>query len=366
MAAPVKIPYAQPSFFGTEERYLVEAFRSTWISGGAFVDRFEEDFRRYCGSRFAVTASNGTTALHMAYLALGIKPGDEVIVPGFGFLAAANIAVHVGARAVCAEVDPDTWCATARDIERCLSPRTRLIVPVHTYGNVCDMDDILVLARHHRIAVLEDAAEAFPSRYRGRLAGTMGVIGTYSFQATKTITTGEGGMVVTEDPRLHEAMSLYRNHGMRARRYWHEVAGHNFRMTNLQAAIGCAQLERLERIVSERKRVHAMYANRFSNTDGITPQRVSADVDAIFWSYAVKLDPLAFPQGRDAVISQLADAGIETRPGFYAASLIGLYEAPPKPICEAISRQVVSLPIYPSLSDDHVALVCDRLTSLRK
>src|SRR3989442_6381560 len=174
MPATLMIPYAQPSFFGAEEAYLVEAFRSTWISGGAFVDRFEEDFRRYCGTRYAVTASNGTTALHMAYLALGIKHGDEVIVPGFGFLAAANIALHVGARAVCAEVDPDTWCMTAREIEPCISPRTRLIVPVHTYGNVCDMDPILSLARHYRIAVVEDAAEAFPSRYRGRLAGTLG------------------------------------------------------------------------------------------------------------------------------------------------------------------------------------------------
>ena len=366
MSATLKIPYAQPSFFGTEEAYLVQAFRSTWISGGTFVDRFEEDFRRYCGTRYAVTSSNGTTALHMAYLALGIRHGDEIIVPGFGFLAAANIALHVGARAVCAEVDPDTWCITARAIEPCISPRTRLIVPIHTYGNVCDMDSILSLARHHRIAVIEDAAEAFPSRYRGRLAGTMGVVGTYSFQATKTITTGEGGMVVTEDPRLHDAMTLYRNHGMRTRRYWHEVPGHNFRMTNLQASIGCAQLERLEHIVSERKRVHATYAHRFLNADGITPQRVSPDVDAIFWSCAIKLDPLAFPQGRDAVISQLAEAGIETRPGFYAASLIGIYETPAQPICEAISRQVISLPTYPSLSDDHVALVCDRLISLRK
>jgi len=154
MPATLMIRYAQPSFFGAEEAYLVEAFRSTWISGGAFVDRFEEDFRRYCGTRYAVTASNGTTALHMAYLALGIKHGDEVIVPGFGFLAAANIALHVGARAVCAEVDPDTWCMTAREIEPCISPRTRLIVPVHTYGNVCDMDPILSLARHYPIPVV--------------------------------------------------------------------------------------------------------------------------------------------------------------------------------------------------------------------
>jgi perosamine synthetase len=366
MPATVIIPYARPSFFGSEEAYLLEAFRSTWVSGGAFVDRFEQDFQRYCGAQYAVTASNGTTALHMAYLALGVGHGDEVIVPGFAFLAAANIALHVGARAVFAEVDPDTWCATAREIEACISSRTKLIVAVHTYGNVCEMDGVLSLAAHHQIPVLEDAAEAFPSRYRGRLAGTMGTIGTYSFQATKTITTGEGGMVVTEDPSLHDAMRLYRNHGMRTRRYWHELPGHNFRMTNLQAAIGCGQLEHLEHIVRERKRVYALYADHFSGAGGITLQRVDPDVDAVFWTCAVKLDPLAFPQGRDGVISQLAEAGIETRPGFYAASLIDLYDAPAQPICEAISQQVISLPTYPSLSNDHVALVCDQIISLRK
>jgi perosamine synthetase len=366
MPQTLMIPYAQPSFFGSEEQYLIEAFRSTWISGGAFVDRFERDFRQYCGTRFALTASNGTTALHMAYLALGIGKGDEVIVPGFAFLAVANVALHLGARPVFAEVDPDTWCMTARNIEPCVSPRTKLIVPVHTYGNVCDMDGILSLAEHHGIAVVEDTAEAFPSRYRGRLAGTMGTIGTYSFQATKTITTGEGGMVVTENPRHYDVMWLHRNHGMRGRRYWHELAGHNFRMTNLQAAVGCAQLEGIDGIVGERKRIHAVYAERFANTEGISLQRLPPEVDAVLWSCAVQLDPSAFPQGRDGVISQLAEAGIETRPGFYAASLIGLYETPPLPICEVISRQVVSLPTYPALRNDQVALICDRLMSLRK
>ncbi len=360
------IPYAQPSFFGSEEAYLIEAFRSTWISGGIFVDRFEQDFRRYCGSPYALTASNGTAALHMAYLALGLGHGDEVIVPGFAFMAAANIALHVGARPVFTEVDPETWCLTARDVERCISPRTRLIVPVHTYGNVCDLEGILSLAGKHGIAVVEDAAEAFASRYRGRLAGTMGAIGTYSFQATKTITTGEGGMVVTEDALLHDAMWLNRNHGMRSRRYWHELAGHNFRMTNLQAAIGCGQLECLDHIVTERKRVYALYAEGLWNTGGVTVQRVLPDVDPVFWSCAVKLDPLAFPQGRDGLIAELAEAGIETRPGFYAASLIGLYGAPRLPVCEEISRNVISLPTYPSLSNDQVALICDRIASLRK
>lgn len=365
MTPAITIPWARPAFLGNEEGYIMEAFRSTWISGGAFVDRFEEEFRKFCGTRFALTASNGTTALHMAYLALGIGRDDEVVVPGFSFLAAANIALHVGAKPVFAEVDPETWCVTAAGIERCFSRKTRLVVPVHTYGNVCAMDDILSLAGHHGIAVVEDAAEAFPSRYRGKLAGTMGSIGTFSFQATKTITTGEGGMVVTGAPGLFDTMWLLRNHGMKNVRYWHELAGHNFRMTNLQAAIGCAQLEEIATIMRERRRIQELYTDLLSKIDGIVPQKFEPDVDAVLWSCAVKLLPEAFPQGRDRVIAQFAEAGIETRPGFYTPSRIGLYDAAPLPVCEEISRQVISLPTYPTLSDDQVAFICGQLHSFR-
>jgi len=238
----VRIPWAKPSFCGNEQRYVSEAIASTWISAGNFVDRFECEFAGYTGSPYAMTSSNGTTALHMALLALSVGPGDEVVVPGFAFMAAANVALHLGAKPVFAEVDPVTWCMTANDVERCLSPRTKAIVPVHTYGNVCAMDEIIALAKDRSVVVVEDAAEAFGSRYKNRQAGSIGQLGTFSFHATKTITTGEGGMVVTDSCELRDRLYLYRNHGMLRTRYWHEVAGHNFRLTNMQAAMGCAQL----------------------------------------------------------------------------------------------------------------------------
>src|SRR5882724_2279623 len=203
------IPWAKPDLLGNEKQYVAEALSSTWISDGPFVGRFENDFKKYCGGRHATTASNGTTALHMAFLAMGVGPGDEVIVPGFAFMAAANVALHVGAKPVFTEVDPATWCMTATDVERCISPRTKLIVPVHTYGNVCDMDEILTLANAKSILVLEDAAEAFASRYKNRLAGVYGTVGTFSFHATKTITTGEGGMVITDSRELSEKLYLF-------------------------------------------------------------------------------------------------------------------------------------------------------------
>src|SRR5208282_226909 len=266
------IPWAKPTLFGNEHRYVAEALSSTWISGGAFVDRFEADFGLRCVIPLATTAANGTAALHMAFLALGIQPGDEVIVPGFAFMAAANVALHLGAQPVFTEVDPATWCMTADHVERRLSPRTKLIVPVHTYGNMCNMDEIITLAKDRSIPVVEDAAEAFLSNFNGRYAGTRGDLGTFSFHATKTITTGEGGMVVSSNQELHDKLYLYRNHGMLRVRYWHEVAGHNFRMTNLQAALGCAQLEKIDQIIMERKRLHKTYERFLSNVSGVTLQ----------------------------------------------------------------------------------------------
>jgi perosamine synthetase len=360
------IPWGQPHFWGNEQQYVVEALASSWISGGPFVDRFESDFTRWTGSRCAITTSNGTTALHMAFLGLGVKPGDEIIVPGFGFLAAANVALHVGARPVFAEVDPSTWCVTAESIEAVISARTKAVVPIHTYGNVCAMDEIIALANERHIWVVEDTAEAFASRYKGRLAGTMGTVGTYSFQATKTISTGEGGMVVTMDVELDKRMRLYRNHGMLKTRYWHEVIGHNFRLTNLQAALGCAQIEKIDRIIAERRRVHEQYQVRLSKIPGLLLQDFPSEVDPVLWAIAVRLDPSAYPSGRDKVMEELAVEGIETRPGFYPPSVMDVYSCPKLPICEQLSRQILSLPTYPTLSEKEIDFICSKLSKLMR
>jgi perosamine synthetase len=364
------IPWASPVFWGNERRYVVEALESTWISGGPFVERLEKEFSALCGGRPALSTSNGTTALHTIYAALGVGTGDEVVVPGFAFMAAANVALHVGARPVFCEVDPRTWCMTAAAVAPRLTARTKAIVAVHTYGNVCEMDEICALGRSRGIAVIEDAAEAFASRHRGRLAGTIAPIGSFSFQATKTITTGEGGMVVTDDEPLAKSMRLYRSHGMDRSRafYWHEVAGYNFRLTNLQAALGCAQLEHLEDVVGERKRLHAAYRRRLSQAEGIVPQHFPPEVDPVLWTFALKLAAKAYPQGRDAVMKQMAERGVETRPGFYPASQMRhLYpDCPPLPVCEELGGQVISLPTYPRLEDSKLDAICDALRALRR
>jgi len=363
----MNIPWASPHYWGNEQKYVLDALGSTWISGGPYVERLEDDFAKYCQVPYAIVASNGTTALHMAYLALDIGPGDEVILPGFGYMGAANIALNVGARPVFSEVNPDSWCITATDVEKCITSKTKAIVPIHTYGNVCDMDPIMELAQSKGLSVIEDAAEAVGSKYKGRMAGTIAPVGIYSFHATKTITTGEGGAAVTNCVDLRDQMRLFRSHGVSSKRYWHEVAGHNFRLTNMQAAIGCAQLEQISKITYERDRVYKTYTELLGKIDGVSLQVYSKDVDPVVWAIGISLDISAFPQGRDAVIDQLEKMGIETRPGFYSANTMPhIYGEIHLPICEYISQQVISLPSSPTLQDDQILYVCTELHRLRK
>jgi perosamine synthetase len=361
-----QIPWTQPDFWGLEEQYLIEALNSTWISGGRFVDQLESKLAAFSGSQHALAVSNGTTAIHLVYLGMGLQPEDEVIIPGFCYLAAANIAMQMGIRPVFAEVDSETFCVTADTIAAVMSPRTKLIVAVHTYGNVCEMDEIMSLARSKGVLVLEDAAESFASKYKGRQAGSIAEFGTYSFHATKTISTGEGGMVLTNIREFARRMALYRNHGVLGRRYWHELPGHNFRLTNLQAALGCAQLERLETIVKERKRVQQTYASGLKDAAGVRLQKFQPTVEPVLWALALELDPALYPQGRDRVIEQLTARGIETRNGFYAASQLPIYaDCAPLPICERLANNVISLPTFASLKNSQINYICEQIESIR-
>jgi perosamine synthetase len=370
MNRPLKsrIPWAKPVFWGREQAYVADAMTSTWISGGSYVDRLEREIAAFCNVAHALTVANGTAAIHLTYLALGLRAGDEIVVPGFGYLAAANVALHVGAKPVFADVDSATWCVSAESIARVLTSRTRAVVPIHTYGNACDMDSIMALCGQREILVIEDAAESFGTRYKGRQSGTIGDLGCLSFQATKTITTGEGGMVITSHDEFLEPLRLYRSHGVLRTRYLHEVAGLNFRLTNMQAAMGCAQLEKISSITQARRRMHERYCECLENVDGVVAQKFAPGVEPVVWAVAVKLESAAFPQGRDAVIDQLAHADIESRPGFYPPSAMpSLYgDGIDIPVCTAIAPQVISLPSYPSLTGEEIEYVCASLKALRR
>lgn len=363
------IPWASPHYWGNERKYVIEALDSSWISGGPFVSKLEEMWKTNSGSKYALAVSNGTCALHLAYLGAGLKAGDEVIVPGFAFQAAANVAIHMGLVPVFAEVDRATWCLDPESVSKNVTQKTKAIVAVHSYGNCCNMPALMDIAFSKGLLVIEDAAEAIGTLHCGsghpQWAGTIGHIGTYSLHATKTIATGEGGMVVTNDLQKHELMATYRSHGMGKKRYWHEVPGHNFRMPNVVAAIGCGQMEHIEGIFSDRKKIYEDYMDELSCESGIFVQGFDEVVDPIPWTFPCMLDPKLFGP-RDEVIKKLLADGIETRPGFYPASVQPIYKCESLPCCEEVAKHVISLPGSPPSKNLDIKKICSALLSLRK
>ncbi len=383
-----RIPWAKPDLGEAEKKLLVEALDSTWISGGPFVDRLEAEFTALHGlgqgsqvpggQSFSspgggggglrgLTTSNGTTALQLALAGLEIGRGAEVIVPGLTFVAPANMVLAMGAVPVFADIDPRTWCLDPAQVEARLTPRTKAILCVHLYGNVCAMDALADIARRRGIPLIEDAAQAVFSKYRGRYAGTFGSAGCFSFHATKTITTGEGGFVLTPDAGLFERMRVLRDHGMRSgKRYWHDVLGYNFRLTNLQAAVGCAQMARRGEFLEARKRMVRSYLARLAGIPGVAPQYFPPEVEPAVWAVAVKLDAKAFGGDRDWVIERLSEAGIETRPGFYPMSAMPPYQSARLAVSEDVGLNVLSLPSFPAITAEQIARVCDSLRALKR
>ena len=264
-----KIPVAEPDIGKEELENITEAVKSGWISSkGKFILELEEKFSKFIGTKFGVSTSNGTTALHLALEALDIKAGDEVILPTLTFIACANMVKFVGAKPVFVDSHPDYWCIDPKKIEEKLTDKTKAIMPVHLYGHPCDMDPIERIAKKHNLFIIEDCAEAHGAEYRGRKVGSMGTISCFSFYGNKIITTGEGGICLTDDEVLAEKMRIIRDHGMSLqKRYWHEVIGFNYRMTNLQAAIGVAQLGKIDYFINKKRETARMY-NQLLNNNG--------------------------------------------------------------------------------------------------
>ena len=360
-----RIPISAPDISGREEDYVLECVRSTWVSSkGAFIERFEGAFADFCGARYALSCNNGTSALHLALLALGIGPGDEVIVPTLTYVASANAVRYCGATPRFVDVTADTWNLDPADVARKIGPRTKAIMPVHLFGVPADMGPILELAKQHGLAVVEDAAEAHGALWQGRPAGSIGDIGTFSFYGNKIITTGEGGMVITGDPVLAERMQLLKGQGQDPQRpYWFPVVGFNYRMTNIQAALGLAQLETIERKLADRERVALKYRSLLG--DAVIHQGCRADSRNANWMVAVLLRT-GDSATRDAVSQLLATQGIETRPVFYPVHTMPPY-APDEPDMDGyptavdVAARGICLPTFGAIADNDIAYVCDRL-----
>jgi len=338
------IPLSQPLLDGNEFQYVSDVVKSGWISSqGLHVRRFEELFSESIGIE-SVAVSSGTAALHLALKALGIGHGDEVILPDLTFSAVANAVIHCGARPILADVDK-TWCLDPTDIEHRRNYRTKAIIAVHAFGHPCDMDAINKIAKKHGLKVIEDCAQAHGATYKNELVGTLADISCFSFFANKIMTTGEGGMVCTKDKYLSGMVRLLRDHGMKPR-YWNEVAGFNYRMTAMQAAIGIAQIEKIDQLVSRKKEIGRRYIERLKDTSLTMPP------DGVYWLFSVLTD------NRDALEAKLVD--IETRPFFYPLHIQPPYSRHGEfPVATELSKKGISLPSGNGISNEEIDYVCD-------
>lgn len=345
-----RIPVMTPQLNGNELKYVTECITTGWISSqGAYVKKFEQQFAEFCGSPNGVAVSNGTVAIHLALEALGIGEGDEVIVPDLTFAASINGVIYTGATPVIADVDPETWTLSPAAVEKLITPRTKAIMPVHLYGHPCHMDELMAIAKKHNLLVVEDAAEALGALYKGKHVGSFGDAATFSFFGNKTITTGEGGMVLFRDKTVAEKAMVLRDHGMsKQKRYWHDVVGYNYRMTNIQAAIGVAQLERLEEFVNAKRSMASVYNGGLGANKHITLPPEKEWAKNGYWLYTCIVDPEGGVT-RDELIEKLTKNGVETRPVFYP-----LHDMPPYkqylldgqkfPVTDNLSRNGISLP----------------------
>lgn len=358
MSQNIRIPVYQPWLCGNEERYVLDCLRSNWISSkGPYIAAFEERFATTIGVRHAISVCNGTVALHVALAALGIGSGDEVIVPTFTYIAPVNAIVYCGATPVFVDSEPRTWQLDPNDVYRRITPRTKAIVAVHLYGHPAEMNALSSLAREHGLFLIEDCAEAFGARYHGKHVGTFGDIATFSFYGNKTITTGEGGMVVTNDDMLAERVHRLKGQGLAPyREYWHDIIGYNYRMTNIAAAIGLAQLENAQFFLDRKRAIAQLYQQLLSGTP-LEFQHQRPNVEHAWWMVSV-LAPTA--HDREILRSALYTAGIETRPTFYPVHTMPMYSQRYERhrVAESIGLRGINLPSYPALTTEHIEEIC--------
>jgi len=363
---PFNIPIYQPSLSGNEKKYVNECLDSTWISSkGRFIGEFESRFSAYTGVRYATTVSNGTVALHLALVALGIGPGDEVIVPTLTYIASVNAIALTGATPVFVDSVADTWQMDPDDVLSKISPRTRAILAVHLYGHPCKMDSLVSIAREHGLFLVEDCAEAFGALYKGHHVGSFGDIAIYSFYGNKTITTGEGGMVVTNDETLFDRTVHFKGQGLaKHREYWHDVIGYNYRMTNICAAIGLAQLEQADTLLAKKRLIAQWYADGLEGVP-VMQHGEGKDVRHSYWMCSLLVDD---PAKRDPLREALENDGIETRPLFYPAHTMPMYaqKFQRHPVAESLGWRGINLPSWPGLSLEQIQGICTSIKNFIK
>lgn len=361
-----RISIAEPVFNGNEKKYLTECIDTGWVSAnGRFINEFQEKFAEYNGSKYAIACANGTVTLQLIMAALNIGPGDEVIMPTLTYVATANAVANCGATPIFVDSDPDTWNIDPEAIEAAITHKTKAIIPVHLYGLACDMEAIMSISDRFGIPIIEDAAEAHGAMWNGRKVGSIGKVGSFSFFGNKIITSGEGGMILTNDDDLYRRLTLLRSQGVDPKkRYWHVVRGFNYRMTNMQAAVGLGQLERIDWHLAERKRVADTYKKMIrEKLEGFVDlQEVKEAENHVYWMTSIVFTDKV-QKNRDQIMAEMEQKNIEMRPLFYPMHKMPVYRNNDLclPVAEKLSDRGISLPSHSKLEEEKIGYIVDSL-----
>lgn len=357
-----KIPIYKPTLNGNEKKYVLDCLDSTWISSkGKYVNEFEKAFANYIGINHATTVNNGTIALHLALLALGIEKGSEVIVPTFTYIASVNAISYIGAIPVFVDSLKETWQMDPADVRKKITNKTKAIMAVHLYGYPCEMNELVKIAKENDLFLIEDCAEAIGSKYEEKYVGTFGDIAAFSFFGNKTITTGEGGMVVTNDETLFDRSVHFKGQGLaKNREYWHDVIGYNYRMTNICAAIGVAQLERIDEIINKKRKIAGWYQENIKGLPISFHNEIGNNIFHSYWMNNILVDK---SETRENLRIHLAENGIETRPTFYPVHTMPMYSQKfqKHPIAEYLGWRGITLPSYSDLTETDIKFICERI-----
>ena len=367
------IPVNEPKIGRLESEYLLDALNSGWISSsGKYIDRFEKEFSAFIGTEYAISVCNGTAALETALHGLGVKAGDEIIMPSFTIISCAIAAIRLGAKPVLVDIDPITWNLNPDFLETRISKKTKVVMPVHVFGHSVDMDPILKLQKKYKFKILEDTAESHGAEYKNQRCGSLGDCSTFSFYANKLITTGEGGMVLTNNSEIYEKCLSYKNlYFSKDERFRHEELGYNFRMTNLQAAIGCAQVKRIDEIIDSKISMGRKYAKQLEDINGLRFQEEKNWAKSVYWMYSVELSP-SLGLSAEEVRSMLMKEGIETRPFFRglhsqpSLQKLGLFQNESYPNTDHAYKYGFYLPSGMTLKDSEIRKVTDSLKKVLK